>query len=52
MKRKIRCRPLPMPPVFAWGDTTVNWSRDVDEYMAIRSYNRMCDLLRRRQRRR
>lgn len=51
MQRRIRCRPLHMPPVFAWGDTTLNWSRAVDDYTAIVTYNRMCELLQRRQRR-
>lgn len=52
MHRRIRCRPLRMPQVFAWGDTTVNWSRAVDDYVAISTYNRMCELLQHRQRRR
>ena len=48
MARRIRCRPLPMPQVFAWGDTTVNWSESVDDYMAVRSYNRLCQYAARR----
>ncbi len=51
MPRRIRCRPLDMPPVFAWGDTTANWSRAVDGYMSVVTYNRMCELLQRRQNR-
>lgn len=45
MSRKIKCRPLRMPEVFHWGDTTPNWGNSVDEYMAIRTFNRLCDLV-------
>lgn len=48
--RRIRCRPLRMPQVFAWGDTTVNWSRAVDDYTKIVKYNRMCELMQHRER--
>ncbi len=48
--RRIRCRPLRMPPLFNWGDTTPNWSRAVDDYQKIARYNRMCELVQRRQR--
>jgi hypothetical protein len=48
--RRIRCRPLRMPQLFNWGDTTLNWSRAVEDYQKIARYNRMCDLMQRRQR--
>lgn len=48
MPRKISCRPLAMPEVFHWGDTTPNWDDAVDEYMAVRTFNRLCDLIKHR----
>lgn len=48
MRRKISYRPLEMPSVFNWGDTTVNWSEAVSDYMAVKKYNRFLELRNRR----
>ncbi len=48
MPKKIRCRPIQMPEVFKWGDTTPNWDDEVDEYMALRTFNRLCQVVNRR----
>lgn len=43
MNRRLKCRPLPMPEIFRWGDTNPHWDHAVDQYMALRSANRLCD---------
>jgi len=43
MARRMKCRPLPLPELFQWGDTTANWGEAVDQYMALRLANRLCD---------
>jgi hypothetical protein len=34
-----------MPKVFRWGGTTPDWDDQVDEYMTVRTFNRLCDLI-------
>ncbi len=51
-RRRIKCRPLRMPELFAWGGTNPQWDDAVDEYLEVRAHNRLCDFVNRRAARR
>ncbi len=45
MARRMKCRPLTMPEVFKWGDTNPHWDQAVDQFLAMKRANRLCEMI-------